>query len=873
MDETGCGLPKVKHDAAASVARSASGSNTSSIAGASGGVNPWNLATTSTDTNPWSLALASGYANASGAHVTRTLAYQAAPEPSSSPAAAATGTPDASGAATPAPTASASATPAPTPTPTPTPSLIPIPAAPQFPGSLIPPSPMPTGPPQATPPPLPTPTPSPSQGPIYLDRSGTPPPIPLKGASPTPTPPATASPAVSPSPLRTLAPNSVVAVADSLVGSTEEGQPGDLVGNVHIFYQEGQIVGQRAHFDGDHTVTITGQPYLINHIEDTVLFGDSIEFDTRTRRAVLINGRGETTEAVQTGKLHYTAQRLNAATSGVSHGERASFTTCENPHGGYHIEARQLDIYPGDKLIARKAVLFLGPLAVLYLPLLVIPLRNVKDPRRNSNFIPLIGYDSVEGYYIKARLDFYASETYYGYYRVDYFTKEGLGLGYTAFIGTKNRRRAITIDSYTINNHIEGDRQTNFSIQETENFSTQIRGQFGYTYTGDFGPNLTLPASQNLTASIVRQGDRSTQNVTVSRFEQGSISDNTNLGFIDSMSIGQYINQQLNLTYTQFQSPLSVTDTLHINTLTHVFTKLADYNLTYDKTNYTEDPFGYNSVPQLQILPHYNIPGLPWQPQLQLTAGLYTEPQNAFTAGRAELYYSQPVFLKVFGNSDFSGNYSIRQDWYTTGDEKAFAMQNAALSTPLGSFLVNSLTYNEQNPIGPADVPFQLLDHLSGGAHGAQDSLRFFDRDLWTFSVSTGTNFNRQAQPISYQFTARPSLLAYLSIGGYWTPGPGQGFGTTNVQIITPFGYDTSVQFSTNVDWKNKGRLEDKNVYLNKIIGKCYSLQLAYNEDLKQFYFTVVILAFPSNGLGGGLGIGGGTNTQSSSILPQSFAF
>jgi hypothetical protein len=112
-------------------------------------------------------------------------------------------------------------------------------------------------------------------------------------------------------------------------------------------------------------------------------------------------------------------------------------------------------------------------------------------------------------------------------------------------------------------------------------------------------------------------------------------------------------------------------------------------------------------------------------------------------------------------------------------------------------------------------------------------------------------------------------MLSYLSIGGYWTPGQGQGFGTTNVQIIAPIGTDTSVQFTTNLDWKNKGRLEDKNIYINKIIGKCYSVQFAYNEDLKQFYFNIVILAFPSSGVGGGFGIG----NQTTSIVPQNFAF
>ena len=200
-------------------------------------------------------------------------------------------------------------------------------------------------------------------------------------------------------------------------------------------------------------------------------------------------------------------------------------------------------------------------------------------------------------------------------------------------------------------------------------------------------------------------------------------------------------------------------------------------------------------------------------------------------------------------------------------------MQNMALNTPIGNNIVNSITYNEQNPIGPGHVPFQLLDHLSGGAHGAQDTLRFFDRDLFTVSLSTGTDFNRQAQPISYQLTTRPSLLAYLSIGGYWQPGPGQGFNTTNVQLVTPLGYDTSLVVSTNVNWKVNGpaKLANRNVFINKIIGKCYALQFAYNQDLKQVFFNITILAFPSSGVGGGFGLGG--QSQTSSVLPQNFAF
>jgi hypothetical protein len=377
-----------------------------------------------------------------------------APTPTPTPNPADTPTPTPPPTATPEPTAEPSTTPSPQPTP-------PVPRAPQYPGSLVPPTPFPSGPPQATAPPLPTPTPTSTAGPVYLERATSPPSIAPVGSSPTP-PPSN----LSPEPLRTLAPNAVVAVADSLNGSTEANQPGDLAGNVHVFYQEGQIVGDKAHFDGDHTLTISGHTYLINRNQDAILYADQILFDTRTRHATLVNGRGETSEGVQTGKLHYSAHNLDAASSGITHGTNASFTTCENPRGGYHVEAKQIDVLPGDKLVAHKATIFLGALAVFYVPLLVIPLRNIQDPRRQSSFLPLIGYSQLEGYYIKARLSFGTSNTYYGYYRIEYFTKRGLGLGYVAFIGTKHNRRYVTIDSYTIDDHIAGGRQTNVNVQE-----------------------------------------------------------------------------------------------------------------------------------------------------------------------------------------------------------------------------------------------------------------------------------------------------------------------------------------------------------------------------------------------------------------------
>lgn len=772
----------------------------------------------------------------------------------------------------------------PTPLPSGTP-LVPIPpVSPDGPGQLLPPTPRPTG--TGTPSPVPLPTTSPTSSasaPIPIVRpSGSAPPIAAASPSPLLTPSASgpagvasprASPSTSPpppgaSPVPTLGPDQVVTVADRVNGYTETTEPYDLDGNVHIFYTEGQVVGDHAHWDGDHTFTMTGHTYLVNRSADSILYADKILFDTATRKATLIHGAGESTEGVAQGRLHYAAQQLTTTTAGVSHGERASFTTCERPHAGYHVEARTIDVTPGDKLVARKAVVFLGPLAIFYLPLLVIPLRSITDPRRRvSSFIPVIGYSQIEGFYVKARIAFAPSDTYYGYYTVEYYTKRGLKLGYTAVALAANGRRALSVDANTISDHIQNQRQTNLNVQETENFSNRLRGQFGLDYVGDYGAAVSLPASTNITGSLIDQGSANTANLTFSRFKQGNLQDDLNVAFLDSLTFSQALGQQVDLAYSTFNSSFSKADTFHINTITHLFSKFADYNLTYDKTNFSANPNGYDRLPELTILPHLNYGGFKYGPQFQFAIGDYTEPQNHFNTGRVQGVLNETYYAKIFGTSDFSANYTLTQDYYGTGDEKAFDQQNAALTTPLGNHIVNAITYNEQHPIGPADVPFQLFDRLLPGSHSAQDVLRIFNRDIYSLSLATGTNFNRQAQPLNYQLLIRPSPRSYLTFGGFYSPGPGNGFFTTNVQAITPFGLDTTLELSTNVDWKNKARLENKNIYLTRTIDQCYNLQFSYNEDLKQFNFNVVILAFPGHSAGFGFG-----GNQPSGIIPQNFA-
>ncbi|MHB8305998.1 MAG: hypothetical protein ACYDEU_08330, partial [Vulcanimicrobiaceae bacterium] len=62
-----------------------------------------------------------------------------------------------------------------------------------------------------------------------------------------------------------------------------------------------------------------------------------------------------------------------------------------------------------------------------------------------------------------------------------------------------------------------------------------------------------------------------------------------------------------------------------------------------------------------------------------------------------------------------------------------------------------------------------------------------------------------------------------------------------------PFGRGAQLQFAGDVDWKNKGRIENKTIYYSRIIGNCYEIRVQYNQASRQINVSLEVLAFPSH--------------------------
>ena len=543
-------------------------------------------------------------------------------------------------------------------------------------------------------------------------------------------------------------------------------------------------------------------------------------------------------------------------------------TTCDNPRAGYHITGKTITYYPGSKLVITDAILWLGAAAVFFLPRIVIPLRQVVNETHRPSYFPQVGYDQYEGAWVKTQLGFGKDQYYYGYYTLNYYTKVGLGLGYNATFAKKNGRRNGTIAFYEIRDRRSQTATYNLQAQDNENFSKTLKANFGYSYQSAFGPLVNAPPSTSMQIGFAHQGLHAQQSYSFSRSAVGSQSSENSLAFSDSRQFNTRVSNIFNFTRSSTQSSFSGSSssnvTGEVKNITTVNEPSYNSTITFDRA-YTQQPYGDYKLPEVQLRPNRFFPHFLVPLSAQFIIGEYSEPTNKFATQRADMSFAAgPALYNIFG-STFSATVNVQQYAYGTGDLKAQIQQNLSLTSPIGKHIVNALTYNESNFNGPGSVPFQFLDQFSPiNSKGAQDVLRFFNGNVYTLQLGFSTSFDALAQPVSYQLTSQPSPRSSLQLGGSFIPGGGQGFTPTQFALSTPFGRDSSLQFSGILDWKNHARIEDKSIYYSHIIGNCYELRVQYLEPSRSINISIDLLAFPSQAANFGIG-------QNGPILPTSF--
>ncbi len=215
-----------------------------------------------------------------------------------------------------------------------------------------------------------------------------------------------------------------IKVTGSKISYLENGRKVIARGNVVILYKNMRLSCREAEVDLEkNTALAKGDVVLVE--PRGIMHGDYLEYDFTKHRGKLLNADfkmlpyyGGAREVYQKNKEHYKI-------------ECGYFTTCDpaKPHPlNYRLEAQSVDIYPGEKVVARNVRFKIGRYTLMYFPRYV---HYFHSNRPNVKIVP--GRDDDWGYFVLTSWKYHLSDELTGKFNIDFREKRGTGFGPDVF--------------------------------------------------------------------------------------------------------------------------------------------------------------------------------------------------------------------------------------------------------------------------------------------------------------------------------------------------------------------------------------------------------------------------------------------------------
>lgn len=235
-------------------------------------------------------------------------------------------------------------------------------------------------------------------------------------------------------------------------------------GNISITYKDIVLTCEKVTVDLEtHDAQAIGNVKITQ--KDAYFLGEKINYNFDTRAAAVDYGYLNAKPFY--GRAESLGKEANKDEYVLKNG---NVTTCDLDLPHYRIQAKQLKIYPGDKVVANNIVFYIGNLPVMYIPYYVQPLTEEKK----SHITLLPGRSSDWGYYALTSYRYYLNDKFKGDILVDYRSKKGLAAGVNQYMDTDAGRGAFKI-YYTEENN-------SFAYEKTGPQTLRYRYQYRHKW-------------------------------------------------------------------------------------------------------------------------------------------------------------------------------------------------------------------------------------------------------------------------------------------------------------------------------------------------------------------------------------------------------
>ncbi len=196
-------------------------------------------------------------------------------------------------------------------------------------------------------------------------------------------------------------------------------------GDVELIYDDVTLRGDELYIDlVSSELRLTGNVLFSQDGQE--IWGDFLTYNLETGEGSFTEAHSEVELAEKTGIIFVTGSSVQLTDRAYQVAD-AQFTTCDLENSHYHVEAKELELLVGEKVIIRRVTYYEGKIPLFYWPYLAIPLDTDEEERFFS--LPVFGFSEREGYFMKNTFNYQLNPGHYGNIYVDLFSKLGVAAG------------------------------------------------------------------------------------------------------------------------------------------------------------------------------------------------------------------------------------------------------------------------------------------------------------------------------------------------------------------------------------------------------------------------------------------------------------
>jgi len=208
---------------------------------------------------------------------------------------------------------------------------------------------------------------------------------------------------------------------------SESNKTASASGNVVITYQDMKLTCKKAVFHTDTNEILAEGDVLLTQGEN-YFKGEQVTYNVETKTGTVLKPR------VFIEPTYYgTGEKAERLEENHYYIKEGSITTCDKEKPHYRIQAKQLNVYLGDRVTAKNIFLFVGDVPIFYFPYFVCPLKN-----NHPGVTVIPGQNEDWGYYLLTSWRYYFNENVKGRIHIDYREKRDFAYGIDTYYGYEN---------------------------------------------------------------------------------------------------------------------------------------------------------------------------------------------------------------------------------------------------------------------------------------------------------------------------------------------------------------------------------------------------------------------------------------------------